>query len=66
VPRRTGRRDGRSGSRGLAWRTVARTTGITALLTAWSAGVRWARTGFYGHPWAVFGQGLAVAAVATT
>ena len=47
--------------RGLAWRTAARTTGVVALLVAWSAGVWWARAGLHGHPWAVLGQGFAAA-----
>jgi hypothetical protein len=51
--------------RGLAWRTIARACGIAVLLAAWSAAVWWARAAFYGHPWAVFTQGLAAAAVAT-
>ncbi len=52
--------------RGLAWRTLARAAGIVVLLATWTAGVWWARTGLYGHPGAVFGQGLAATAVATT
>jgi hypothetical protein len=52
--------------RGLAWRTLARATGLAVLFVGWSAGVWWARPGLYGHPWAVFGQGLAAAAIATT
>jgi hypothetical protein len=51
--------------RGLAWRTVARSAGIVVLLAFWSAGVWWARGALYGHPWAVFGQGVAAAAIAT-
>ncbi|WP_433219706.1 hypothetical protein ACQP00_15955 [Dactylosporangium sp. CS-047395] len=51
--------------RGLAWRTLARTTGTATLLAAWSAAVWWARAELYGHPWAVLGQGYAAAAVAT-
>jgi hypothetical protein len=49
--------------RGLAWRTSARAAGIAVLLLAWSAGVWWARSGLYGHPWAVLGQGLAATAI---
>lgn len=49
--------------RGLAWRTLARAAGIAVLLVAWSAGVWWARDGLFGHASAVFGQGLAAAAV---
>jgi hypothetical protein len=52
--------------RGLAWRTLARAIGIAVLVAAWSAGIWWARTGLYGHPWAVLGQGLAATVVATT
>ncbi len=51
--------------RGLAWRTLARATGITALLAAWSAGVWWARDELFDHPWTVFGQGLAATTIAT-
>ncbi|GAA2382878.1 hypothetical protein [Dactylosporangium salmoneum] len=50
--------------RGLAWRTIARGSGIAVLLAAWAAAVWWARAELYGHPWAVFAQGLAAAAVA--
>jgi hypothetical protein len=49
--------------RGLGWRTLARSVGIIALVLAWSAGVWWARTGLFGHAWAVFGQGLAGTAI---
>ena len=51
--------------RGLAWRTLARAIGIVVLLSAWSVGVWWARAHMFGHPWAVFGQGLAAALIAT-
>nr|BFE59813.1 hypothetical protein GCM10020063_043390 [Dactylosporangium thailandense] len=51
--------------RGLAWRTLARASGIAVLLAAWSAAVWWARTELYGHPWAVLGQGYAAAIIAT-
>jgi hypothetical protein len=49
--------------RGLAWRTLARAVGIGVLLGAWSTGVWWARSGLFGHGWAVFGQGLAATAI---
>lgn len=51
--------------RGLAWRTLARSTGIAALLVVWCAAVWWTRDELYGHPWAVLVQGLAAAASGT-
>ena len=50
---------------GLAWRTLARAGGVAVLLAAWSIGVWWARAQVFGHPWAVFGQGISAALVAT-
>lgn len=50
--------------RGLAWRTTARLGGVVVLLAAWSAGVWLARDELFGHPWAVWLQGLVAAAVA--
>ncbi|MFI7587192.1 hypothetical protein ACIB24_08980 [Spongisporangium articulatum] len=47
--------------RGLAWRTLARATGVLVLLSAWSAGTWLARDALYGHPWTVLLQGLAAA-----
>ena len=48
--------------RGLAWRTLARGSGVVVLLAVWAAGVWWARDGLFGHSWPVFSQGLAAAA----
>lgn len=49
--------------RSLWWRTAARGVGIAVVLAAWSLGVWWARESTFGHPWAVWVQGLAGGAV---
>lgn len=48
--------------RSLWWRTVARTAGIAGLVGVWTVAVWWTSDSLFGHPWAVWTQGLAGAA----
>lgn len=50
--------------RDLHWQASVRLLPVLLLLVAWSVGCWWVRDALLAHPWAIWGQGLAAAAVA--